>query len=128
MTINESSPATFLAESIMRSAYFNDAPCTFPPFTDEQPPTMRTMRDLDAYANAFNHAPDLDDRPLRDRLIDALDNDLRDLAHNANYDDFLDDARELCDDDFADIDRILNDPDTDLYDLIADALIARASD
>ena len=122
MTNFESSPATFLAESIMRSPYFNDEPCTYPPFADDDPPTMRTLADLADYAQCH-----IDN--LRPALIDALDSDLRDLAHNSNYDAFLpaDITRELCDADYDDITRILNDPDTDLYDQLADALIARAS-
>jgi hypothetical protein len=113
MTKNfESSPATFLAECILASTYFDD-------ITD--------AASLDAYAAElpFTDA----DATLRDRLIEMLDLDLRDLAHNANYDDFLADdiTRDLCDDDFAAIDRILRDSDTDLYDILADALIARTS-
>lgn len=112
-TINEPTADAFLADSILASPYFND---------DADP--MLTFDDLARYADYFR-----DDYPnLRDSLLMMLDLDLRDLAHNANYDDFIDDTRELSDDDFDDILRILHDPDTDLYDRIADALLARAFD
>lgn len=126
MTITETPDSiNFLAECILASDYFNDAPAiAYPPFDSEPAPTMTTFDDLAAYCDYF------DDATLRDRLISMLDLDIRDLAHNSNYDAFMpDDAtRELSDDDFADIDRILNDPDTRLYDMIADALLARAFD
>lgn len=105
------SPAAFLAQCILDSPYFADEPST--------------LAELDAYADELSDEPE----PLRDRLIFMLDLDIRDLAHNSNYDDFLPDdaARELSDDDCADIDALLR-ADSDLYERIADALIARALD
>ena len=117
--------AQTLADAILASDYFNDATIDYPPFASDPAPAMRTLADLADYAQCH-----IDN--LRPALIAALDDDLRDLIHNSNFDAIIPTSINIDDDartDFIHPDLIadlINNSD-ELYDLLADKLIARAS-
>lgn len=98
-----------LARTIAASPYFAPAPnsITYAPFDADDSPSFATLADLESYAYDFD-SDQTDNRPLRDRLIDALDADIADLLHNANHDALnLTDADAITDETIAELADIL---------------------
>lgn len=102
MITSTSTPAELAAT--MRRAYFDDLP-----------------RDLDDYLTLI--PTDDDSRPLRDRLIIALDFDINDLLHNSNLSDLIPDAADLDDDAYLALETRLLDDDNYIP-ILADLIIA----